>query len=72
MKGLVVLVTGGASGLGLACTKRFARQGARVVLCDLPSSKGQEMIDQWKNQSATLDSRNLPVNVDQHRSKQSD
>ncbi|XP_071083782.1 3-hydroxyacyl-CoA dehydrogenase type-2-like [Haliotis cracherodii] len=41
--GLVGLVTGGASGLGRATVERFVRQGARVVLCDLPSSNGEEV-----------------------------
>lgn len=47
MKGLVALVTGGASGLGLACVKRFSQQGARVIICDLPTSKGQDIVDKW-------------------------
>ncbi len=47
MKGLVALVTGGASGLGLACVKRFTQQGARVIICDLPTSKGNEVIQKW-------------------------
>jgi 3-hydroxyacyl-CoA dehydrogenase/3-hydroxy-2-methylbutyryl-CoA dehydrogenase len=47
MNGLVTLITGGAAGLGLACAKRFARQGARVIICDLPSSKGNEIVDKW-------------------------
>lgn len=34
-QGKVVLVTGGASGLGLAAAHSFAREGARVVLADL-------------------------------------
>lgn len=38
-------MTGGASGLGRATAERFVRQGARVVLCDLPSSPGQEVAD---------------------------
>jgi NAD(P)-dependent dehydrogenase (short-subunit alcohol dehydrogenase family) len=34
------LVTGGASGLGLATVRRLAADGARVVIADLPSSDG--------------------------------
>ncbi len=33
--GKVVLVTGAAGGLGLACCRLLAAEGARVVLCDL-------------------------------------
>lgn len=33
--GRVVLVTGGARGIGLACARRFAGAGARVVIADL-------------------------------------
>ncbi|KAJ8944133.1 hypothetical protein NQ318_013317, partial [Aromia moschata] len=42
-KGTVNLVTGGASGLGKAAVERFVQQGAKVVLCDLPTSKGSEV-----------------------------
>jgi 3-hydroxyacyl-CoA dehydrogenase/3-hydroxy-2-methylbutyryl-CoA dehydrogenase len=55
MKGLVTLITGGASGLGLACVKRFAQQGARVIICDLPSSKGNEIIQKWDTVLQTPD-----------------
>ena len=36
----VALVTGAASGLGRATAMRLARGGAKVVVCDLPSSHG--------------------------------
>ncbi|SHH07679.1 NAD(P)-dependent dehydrogenase, short-chain alcohol dehydrogenase family [Jatrophihabitans endophyticus] len=39
------LVTGGASGLGLATVERLAAAGADVVLLDLPSSAGIEVAD---------------------------
>ena len=45
MNGLVTLITGGASGLGLACLQRFLKHGANHVhFCDLPTSKGAEIV----------------------------
>ncbi|CAN7982441.1 unnamed protein product [Ixodes pacificus] len=43
VKGLVALVTGGASGLGKATAARLVRQGARVAIFDLPTSKGESV-----------------------------
>ena len=37
------LVTGGASGLGLATVKALQSAGARVVIVDLPTSKGADV-----------------------------
>lgn len=39
----VALVTGGASGLGEATTRRFVADGVQVVIADLPSSPGAEL-----------------------------
>jgi NAD(P)-dependent dehydrogenase (short-subunit alcohol dehydrogenase family) len=36
----VVLVTGGASGIGAAVARRFARTGASVVIADINDSDG--------------------------------
>ncbi|HEY6073610.1 MAG TPA: SDR family NAD(P)-dependent oxidoreductase, partial [Anaerolineales bacterium] len=44
MKDKVVLVTGGASGIGRATALRFAEEGARVVICDLNEAAGQETV----------------------------
>jgi NAD(P)-dependent dehydrogenase (short-subunit alcohol dehydrogenase family) len=43
--GSVALVTGGASGLGLATAGRLVTAGAQVVLLDLPSSPGAAAAD---------------------------
>jgi len=37
----VAVITGGASGLGLATAKALLAEGAHVVLIDLPSSDGE-------------------------------
>jgi 3-hydroxyacyl-CoA dehydrogenase/3-hydroxy-2-methylbutyryl-CoA dehydrogenase len=39
-EGSVVVVTGGASGLGLGVVNELHRKGARVVILDLPASTG--------------------------------
>lgn len=36
-------MTGGASGLGRATVERFLQSGAKVLLCDLPSSPGSDV-----------------------------
>jgi len=41
ISGSSALVTGGASGLGLATVKNLHAAGAKVVLVDLPSSDGE-------------------------------
>ncbi|WP_427925106.1 SDR family NAD(P)-dependent oxidoreductase [Streptomyces sp. cg40] len=38
---VVALVTGGASGLGLATVRRLVAEGAKAVIADLPSSDGK-------------------------------
>lgn len=42
LRNKAVIVTGGASGIGLATARRFAREGARVVVADLHAAKAHE------------------------------
>ena len=50
------VVTGGASGLGLATARRLAKGGAHVVLIDLPNSAGTE-------QAAAIGGTFVPADV---------
>jgi len=43
LEGKVAIVTGGASGMGLATVERFVAEGASVVFCDLPALTREEM-----------------------------
>jgi NAD(P)-dependent dehydrogenase (short-subunit alcohol dehydrogenase family) len=43
LDGRVAVVTGGCSGIGLATVRRFAEEGARVVVADLDDARGAEV-----------------------------
>jgi len=46
ISGQGALITGGASGLGLATARRLVAAGAHVTIIDLASSKGAELADE--------------------------
>jgi NAD(P)-dependent dehydrogenase (short-subunit alcohol dehydrogenase family) len=43
LNGRVCIVTGGAQGIGEACARRFAREGAKVVIADIDDAAGQAL-----------------------------
>src|SRR6476619_7888170 len=42
LTGRTAVITGGAQGIGLAIARRFATQGARIVIGDLDETKAKE------------------------------
>jgi 3-oxoacyl-[acyl-carrier protein] reductase len=52
MKGKIVLVTGGAGGIGKATAMRFAEEGAKVVICDVNEEAGNTTVGELGEDAA--------------------
>jgi 3-oxoacyl-[acyl-carrier protein] reductase len=52
MKNKVVLITGGAAGIGKATAKRFVEEGAIVVICDVNEEAGKQTLDELGPEAA--------------------
>lgn len=45
LEGKVAIVTGGATGIGEAISKKFAKEGAKVVICGLPDDPVDKVVN---------------------------
>src|ERR1700733_5030732 len=55
INGASAIVTGGASGIGAAVARQLAAKGAKVVVADLNSEKGEELANQIGGVFAPVD-----------------
>ncbi|MBA2457010.1 MAG: SDR family NAD(P)-dependent oxidoreductase, partial [Nocardioidaceae bacterium] len=46
LEGRTAVVTGGCSGIGLATVRRFAAEGARVVIGDVDDAPGEDIAEE--------------------------
>jgi 3-oxoacyl-[acyl-carrier protein] reductase len=53
LKNKIALITGGANGIGLATTERFAREGAKIVLWDV-ADKGNDVAERLKKEGTEI------------------
>ncbi|MDN3687069.1 SDR family NAD(P)-dependent oxidoreductase [Cyclobacterium jeungdonense] len=65
MKGKNILVTGGASGIGLAIVKKFAAAGGKVYILDFNEENGQKVTTGLKAEGLKVEFRKMDVAVRQ-------
>lgn len=54
MDGKVIVITGGASGMGAAMAKEFVARGAKVAIYDLNEEKGQALLTEIDSDNAVF------------------
>lgn len=62
--GKVVIVTGAAQGIGRACARRFASEGARVVVADRAEDAARAAVDDIRNANGSAEA--IAVDLSTH------
>ena len=65
LKDKVAVITGGASGLGLAMAKRFAREGMKLVLADIEEDALRKVEQEFRKAGVPV----LGIRTDMSRSQ---
>jgi meso-butanediol dehydrogenase/(S,S)-butanediol dehydrogenase/diacetyl reductase len=61
LEGKVALITGAGSGIGAATARRFASEGARLMLVDVNRDTGRSVVSDLARQGATVEFRGADV-----------
>ena len=61
LSGRVIIVTGGASGIGAAFSRGFAKEGASVMIADLNEDLGAQLADEISHQGGTAGFASMDV-----------
>jgi len=48
IEGLVILITGGASGIGESLTRILISKKSKVIICDVQEDKGEKLVEEFK------------------------
>ena len=61
LNGRVVMITGGAGGVGMGMARAFGGRGAKLVLCDIDPSRTKDCVDELRSQGFEAHGRALDV-----------
>lgn len=65
LTGKIALITGGAQGIGLACARRLAQDGAAIILADINAEKASVSADNLRSKGAQAISVVMDVSDEQ-------
>ncbi|MDM5299803.1 glucose 1-dehydrogenase [Bacillus pumilus] len=70
IEGKVVLITGGASGIGLAAVKLFLEHGAKVAIADINEQSGTQLVDTLQHEHLVFLKTDITNESDCHETVQ--